>query len=89
MGRTSLHWSELEEVVLDVEININNRLFTYIEEDIQYPILPQNSMVLGRNTKMVDRSMVEDEEEDVSWRKRQQYVKDVKMQLGEDGNGNM
>ena len=91
MERTSIHWNELEEVVLDVEINMNNRPFTYIEEDIQYPILTQNSMVLSRNTKMVDRSMVEDEEEDVSWRKRQQYVKDadVKMQLGEGGNGNM
>ena len=53
LGRTSLRWSELEEVLLDVEINMNRPL-TYIEEDIQRPILTPNSMILGRDTKMVD-----------------------------------
>ena len=65
MGKTSLRWSELEEVLLDVEINMNNRPLTYTEEDIQRPILTPNSMVLG--TKMVDGNMIEDEEEDLSW----------------------
>ena len=54
LGRTSLRWSELEDVLLDVEINMNNRPLTYIEEDIQRPILTPNSMILGRDTKMVD-----------------------------------
>ena len=65
LGKTSLRWSELEEVLLDVEINMNNRPLTYTEEDIQRPILTPNSMVLG--TKMVDGNMIEDEEEDLSW----------------------
>ena len=60
-----MRWSELEEVLLDVEINMNNRPLTYTEEDIQRPILTPNSMVLG--TKMVDGNMIEDEEEDLSW----------------------
>ena len=34
LGRTRLRWSNLEEVVLDVEINMNNRSLTYLEEDI-------------------------------------------------------
>ena len=64
--RTSLRWSELEEVLSNVEINMNNRPLTYIEEDIQRPILTPNSMILGRDTKMVDGNMIEDEEEDLS-----------------------
>ena len=66
LRRTSLRWSELEEVLLDVEINMNNRPLTYIEEDIQCSILTPNSMILGRDTKMVDGNMIEDEEEDLS-----------------------
>ena len=78
MGRTSLRWSELEDVLLDVEINMNNRPLTYIEEDIQRPILTPNSMILGRDTKMVHGNMTEEEEEDLSWRKLQKYVKKCK-----------
>ena len=59
MGRTSLLWSELEEVMLDVEINMDNRPLTYIEEEIQRPILTPNSMILGRNTNIVDGNMIE------------------------------
>ena len=69
LGRTSLRWSKLKEVLLDVEINMNND---------QRPILTPNSMILGRDTKMVDGNMTEDEEEDLSWRKRQKYVKRCK-----------
>ena len=65
-GRTSLRWSELEEVLLDVEINMNNRSLTNIEEDKQRPVLTPNSMILGRDTKMVDGNMIEEEEEDLS-----------------------
>ena len=78
LGRTKLRWSELEEILLDVEINWNNRPRTYIEEDIQYPILTPNSMILGRDTKMFDGNMVEDKGEDLRWRKRQKYGKRCK-----------
>ena len=66
LGRRSLRWSELEEVLLDVEINMNRPL-TYIEEDIQRPILTPNSMILGRDTKMVDGNMIKEVEENLSW----------------------
>lgn len=51
LGRTNLRWSKLDEVLLDVEINMNNRLLTYIEEDIQ--------IFKGKMTK--------DKEEDLGW----------------------
>ena len=43
---------------------MNNRPLTYIEEDIQYQILIPNSLILDRDTNMVDRNMTEDKEED-------------------------
>ena len=49
LGRTSLLLGELEEVLLDVEINMNSRPLTYIEKDIQCPILTTNNMILGRD----------------------------------------
>ena len=62
LGRASLHRNESEEVLLDAETNINNRPRTYIEEDIQRPILTSNSMIPGRETKKIlanenDKSM--------------------------------
>ena len=39
-------------------------------------------MILGRDSKMVDGNMVEDEEEDLSWRKRQKHVKRCKDAAG-------
>ena len=46
-------------------------------------------MILDRDTKMLEENMMEVKEEDLGCQKRQKQVKDVKMQLGEDGNGNM
>ena len=34
LGKTSLSWNELELALLDVEVNLNNRPLTYIEDDI-------------------------------------------------------
>ena len=35
----------MEEVVLDVEVAMNNRPLSYLEEDIQAPVLTPNSML--------------------------------------------
>ena len=45
IGNGTLKWSELEEVVLDVEVAMNNRPLSYLEEDIQEPVLTPNSML--------------------------------------------
>ena len=36
IGKSLLTWSELEEVLLDVEVKLNNQPLTYIEEDLEY-----------------------------------------------------
>ena len=72
LEKTSLSWNELEPVLLDVEVNLNNRPLTYIEDDMQYPILTSNSMLLGRDTVMLEEDP-EEEDNRFSWKKRQKY----------------
>lgn len=36
---------KLEEVVLDVEVALNNRPLTYLDQDIQLPVLTPNSVL--------------------------------------------
>ena len=49
IGKSKLTWAELENVSLDIEIILKNRPLTYIEEEIDYPILTPNSLILGRD----------------------------------------
>ena len=58
-----INWDDqtsTSQVLLDVEINTNNRPLTYIDKVIQCPILTPNCF--GRNTKMVDGNKIEGEE---------------------------
>ena len=48
IGNGFLRWSELEEVILDVEVAINNRLLSYVEDVVQLPILTPNSLLFGQ-----------------------------------------
>ena len=73
LGKTSLSWNELESVLLDVEVNLNSQPLTYIEDDIQYPILTPNIMVLGLDTVMLEEDP-EEEDDKNSWKKRQKYI---------------
>ena len=45
IGNGVLTWSELEEVLLDIEIAINNRPLCYLEDDVQMQVLTPNSML--------------------------------------------
>ena len=48
MGNGMLTWGELQDVLLDVEVTMNNRPLSYVEEDIQLPILTPNLLQFGR-----------------------------------------
>ena len=52
--KAQLTWAELEEVLLDIEIILNNRPLTYIEKEINYPILTPNSLILGCDVNIPD-----------------------------------
>ena len=47
-GRAKLTKQELEEVILDTEINLNNRPLMYIDDDIQFPVLTLNILIHGQ-----------------------------------------
>ena len=45
IGNGVLTWSELEEIVLNIEIAMNNRPLCYLEDDVQLPALTPNTML--------------------------------------------
>ena len=59
---------ELEEILLDVEINLNNRPLTYVVDDIQLNVLTTNSMLVGRYVRTINSTADGDSDE---WTKRQ------------------
>lgn len=48
IGNGLLTWPELCEIVLDVEVALNNRPLSYLEEDIQLPVLTPASCSSSR-----------------------------------------
>ena len=38
-GGATLTWSELSEVLLDIETQVNHRPLSYVEDDVELPIL--------------------------------------------------
>ena len=68
--------AEFEEVLLDIEIIVNNRPLTYIEEEIDYPILTLNSLILGCDVNFPDAAPHESESETI--KKRPKYIKRCK-----------
>ena len=47
-GRASLIWNELEEVLLDVEVALNDRPLSYVEDDVQLPVLTPCALMFGQ-----------------------------------------
>ena len=48
IGRAHLTWNEPEEVLLDVEVALNNRPLSYVEDDVQLPFLTPCAMMYGQ-----------------------------------------
>ena len=49
IGNGMLRWKELEEVLLDVEVTLNNRPLSYVEDDLQLPVLTPNSLLFANS----------------------------------------
>ena len=64
VGRSSLTWEVLKDVILDVEISLNNRPLTYVEDDPEVSVLTLNAMILGQvsNLAVEDEGSTEEEE---------------------------
>ena len=49
VGQGLLTREELTEVLLDIEVTLNNRPLSYLEEDVQLPTLMQNSFLFNNS----------------------------------------
>ena len=54
LGKAKLSYDELQEMMLDVEITLNNFPLSYIEEDVQIPLLAPNMMLLSHQNALLE-----------------------------------
>lgn len=79
IGNGSLTWSELQDVMLDVEVALNNRPLSYIEDDIQLPVLTPNTFLLDQPNVLPELEPHRQETKDL--RKREKYLRRCKDML--------
>ena len=79
IGYGMLTWTELCEVVLDVEIVLNIRPLCYVEDDIQLPVLTPNSLLFLRSNQLPELKPHHLREFDP--RRRAQYLRRCKQAL--------
>ena len=65
IGGSSLNWKELADVILDVEICLNNRPLTYVEDDVELSVLTPNLMITGESCVLPDEDSRSSEEEEM------------------------
>ena len=72
IGNGNLQRTELQEIILDVEITLNNRPLGYMEDDVELPVLTPNSLLFGQPNILpeMDPSGIED----ADLRKRARYL---------------
>ena len=75
-GRALLRWSELEEVILEVEVTLNNRPLGYVEDGVQLPTLTLNVMLFGQPNLLPEEDV--DSIEDTDLRKCARYLRQCK-----------
>ena len=76
IGNGNLTWNELQEVILDVETTLNNRPLSYVEDDIQLPLLTPNALLFGQPHLIPEQDA--DTIGDVDLRRRARYLKRCK-----------
>ena len=72
IGQGSLRWDELKEVLLDIEVALNGRPLSYVEDDVELPTLTPNSMLFVGCTFAPELEGHHIEEKDL--RKRAKYL---------------
>ena len=73
MGNGYLSWTELQDVLLDVEVALNNCPLGYMEDDIQMPTITPNSLLFVGTTTLPEK-----EPERGDLRKRAKYLRRCK-----------
>ena len=60
-----LTWNALQDLLLDIEVSLNNRPLSYVEDDIQLPLLTLNTLILNRPNNIPTQDYHEGEERDL------------------------
>ena len=76
IGKSLLTFAELKEILLDVEVTLNNRPLSYVEDDIQMPLITPESMMRPQSNLLPE--LEPHLEETVPLRKRAKYLKRCK-----------
>ena len=76
VGGANLKWDELQDVLLDCKIALNNHPLSYVENDVQLPILTLNVMMFGQPNLLPEEPVELITEKDV--RKSAKYLKQCK-----------
>ena len=79
IGGTTLTWSELSEVLLDVETQINRRPLSYVEDDIELPTLTPATFLYQRTTQLPEDETWRGKDKDL--RRRAKFLKACKDSL--------
>ena len=76
IGGGMLSWVELSEVVLEVETQLNRRPLSYVEDDVQLPVLTPASFLFQRANRLPELELWRKENRDL--RKRAKHLKSCK-----------
>ena len=76
VGKSKLERHELAEVLTDIETTLNKRPLTYMEEDIEFPVLTLNLLVLGEQLIIPNEDPENIKDKDI--RKCQKYIQKCK-----------
>ena len=57
VGAVSLKFQELREILQDPEIPLSNRQLSYVEEDIQFPTLTPNIMLIAQSNALLEENV--------------------------------
>ena len=72
IGKGSLSWNELKEILVDIEVALNTRPLSYMEDDVQLPTLTPNSTMFIGSTFAPELEARHIQEKDL--RKRARYL---------------
>ncbi|XP_068687756.1 uncharacterized protein [Montipora foliosa] len=75
IGVTTLTWDELSDVLLDVEVQINRRPLSYVDDDVQLPILTPSAFLFQRSNSLPEQEPWR--EENVDLRRRGKYLRSL------------
>ena len=76
IGGGLLSWKELSEVIFEVETQLNRRLLSYVEENVQLPLLTPDFFLSQRSIRLPEQEQARSKREQASEvnRRRANYV---------------